>query len=78
EADKYAVTYLYDTDYHPRELAGFFEKMMGSSQKIPEFLSTHPSDENRIKNIEEVWKSMGSKVGNIYEDRYKNFKNALP
>jgi len=78
EADKYAVTYLYDTDYHPRELAGFFEKMMDSSQKIPEFLSTHPSDENRIKNIEEVWKSMGSKVGNIYEDRYKNFKNALP
>ncbi|HDP75681.1 MAG TPA: peptidase M48 [Bacteroidales bacterium] len=78
EADKFAVTYLYDTDYHPRELAGFFEKMMSSTHKIPEFLSTHPLDENRVKNIEEVWKSMGSKVGNIYEDRYKNFKNALP
>ncbi len=78
EADKYAVTYLYDTDYHPRELAGFFEKMLGSTQKIPEFLSTHPSDENRIKNIEDVWKSLGSKVGNTYVDRYQNFKNTLP
>lgn len=78
EADKYAVTYLYDTDYHPRELAGFFERMMGSTQKIPEFLSTHPSDENRIKNIEDVWKSLGSKTGNTYAVRYQAFKNSLP
>lgn len=78
EADKYAVTYLCDTDYHPRELAGFFEKMMGSTQKIPEFLSTHPSDENRIKNIDDVWRSLGSKVGNTYADQYQSFKNSLP
>lgn len=78
EADKYAVTYLCDTDYHPHELAGFFEKMLGSTQKIPEFLSTHPSDENRLKNIDDVWKSLGSKTGNTYADRYQNFKNSLP
>ncbi|MDI3527330.1 MAG: hypothetical protein PWR03_1513 [Tenuifilum sp.] len=78
EADKFAITYLYDTDYHPYEMAKFFEKMMGSTHKIPEFLSTHPSDENRIKNIEEVWKSMGGKEGFTYEDRYQDFVNSLP
>ncbi len=78
EADKFAVTYLYDTDYHPRELAGFFEKMLGYTQKIPEFLSTHPSDENRIDNIDDVWKSLGGKVGETYTDRYQSFKNSLP
>lgn len=78
EADKFAVTYLCDTDYHPHELAAFFEKMLGSTQKIPEFLSTHPSDENRLKNIDDVWKSLGSKVGDTYADRYQSFKNSLP
>ena len=78
EADKFAVTYLCDTDYHPHELAAFFEKMLGSTQKIPEFLSTHPSDENRLKNIVDVWKSLGSKVGDTYADRYQSFKNSLP
>ncbi len=77
EADKYAVTYLYDTDYYPRELAAFFEKM-NSSTKIPEFLSTHPSDENRIKNIDDVWKNFGSRGGETYVERYQQFKNSLP
>lgn len=77
EADEYAVRYLYDTDYHPRELAGFFEKMNGSS-KIPEFFSTHPSPENRIEEIESVWREMGAKVGELYVDRYSQFKNSLP
>ena len=78
EADKYAITYLYDTDYHPLEMANFFNKMMGSTQKIPEFLSTHPSDENRIKNIEQVWKSLGGRAGYTYENRYNDFRNSLP
>ena len=32
EADEYAVTYLYDTDYDPRGIAGFFEKLGNHSQ----------------------------------------------
>lgn len=79
EADEYAVKYLYDTDanYHPRELAGFFEKMEGAPQP-PEFLSTHPSPENRIEAIEAVWQSLGGKQGEYWIERYQNFKNSLP
>lgn len=77
EADEYAVKYLYDTDYHPRELAGFFEKMHGAPQP-PEFLSTHPSPENRIQKIEEMWQSLGGKVGEYYVARYQEFKTSLP
>lgn len=77
EADKYAVHYLYDTDYHPRELAGFFEKMEGQAT-TPEFLNTHPSPDNRIEAIEQVWQSLGGKTGETYVDRYNKFKNSLP
>jgi predicted Zn-dependent protease len=79
EADEFAVKYLYDTpaDYHPRELAGFFEKMHAESSP-PEFLSTHPSPENRIEAIEAVWMSLGGKVGETYPERYQQFKNSLP
>ncbi len=80
EADEYAVKYLYDTDYHARELAGFFEKMdeSTSSGRPPEFLSTHPSPENRIEKIEETWTNLGGKTGELFESRYQQFKNSLP
>ena len=51
--------------YDPREAVGFWERMSGCPKKmigrfcfrsnaaIPEFLSTHPSDISRIKQIEE-------------------------
>jgi predicted Zn-dependent protease len=77
EADEFAVKYLSDTDYHPRELAGFFEKM-DSAPKQPEFLSTHPSPENRIEAIEATWNSLGGKQGETFESRYQLFKNSLP
>lgn len=77
EADEFAVKYLYDTQYHPREIAGFFEKME-SSPRQPEFLSTHPSPENRIEAIEATWQSLGGKEGERFESRYQLFKNSLP
>lgn len=77
EADEYAVKYLNDTDYHPLGVAGFFEKLDGASSP-PEFLSTHPSPENRIEKIYETWQSLGSKVGETFPGRYQNFKNSLP
>lgn len=77
EADEYAVKYLCDTEYHPRELAGFFEKMEGAPQP-PEFLSTHPSPENRIEAIEAAWQAQGGKDGKLFIERYQEFKNSLP
>ena len=39
--------------YDPAEAIAFWERMtsMNKGAKIPQFLSTHPSDENRIKEM---------------------------
>ena len=40
--------------YDPFKAIGFWQKMSEQGgQKPPEFLSTHPSDDRRIKEIEE-------------------------
>jgi beta-barrel assembly-enhancing protease len=77
QADEYSVRYLDKTSYDARGVAGFFEKMTGSDQP-PEFLSTHPSPENRVEKIMEVWTELGSKAGELYTARYQEFKNSLP
>lgn len=53
EADEMSVIYLCDTDYKADGASGFFQKIIdegGSSQ--PAFLSTHPSPDNRVENIQ--------------------------
>jgi len=77
EADEYAVRFTADTELYPKGVAGFFEKMEGSSRP-PEFLSTHPSPENRIEEIDKVWKSIGSPRGDTNENRFQEFQNSLP
>ncbi|MBN1415908.1 MAG: M48 family metalloprotease [Bacteroidales bacterium] len=61
EADKFAVYYTADTRYYnPLGVGGFFEKLLAASEGngIPEFLSTHPSDENRLENIQNTWNNL--------------------
>lgn len=77
EADEFAVRYLYETSYDARGVAGFFEKLEGSPRP-PEFLSTHPSPENRVDEIMQIWENLGGKTGNYYEESYTQFKNSLP
>ncbi len=77
QADEYAVKYLYKTAYNAPSLADFFEKLE-SSKRPPEFLSTHPSPENRYENINEVFQSLGGVNGELFESRYQEFINALP
>jgi beta-barrel assembly-enhancing protease len=51
EADRIGIRTLYNAGFDPEDMAGMFEGMLRSrsfSQKLPEFLSTHPLDENRI------------------------------
>ncbi|MCX7861435.1 MAG: M48 family metallopeptidase [Bacteroidales bacterium] len=52
EADKIGLVIMAKAGYDPRKAVEFWERM---SQKgggnIPQFLSTHPSDENRIKEM---------------------------
>ena len=77
QADAHAVEYLYETGYDARGIADFFIKLDGAPRP-PQFLSTHPSPENRIEKITEVWQALGGKEGNTYEDSYNAFKASLP
>jgi Zn-dependent protease with chaperone function len=77
EADKYAVEYLYNTSYDARGIADFFIKLE-DAPRPPQFLSTHPSPENRIEKILEEWQLLGGKTGNLYEASYNSFKATLP
>ncbi|MCF8335443.1 MAG: M48 family metalloprotease [Bacteroidales bacterium] len=80
EADEFAVKYTADTDLYPKGVAGFFIKLEDEENrpKIPEFLSTHPSPDNRIEQIDAVWKDIDSPTGDKSPERYREFKNALP
>jgi len=77
QADEFAVKYLYNTSYDARGIAGFFTKMESATHP-PEFLSTHPSPENRIEAIDAVWAELGGKTGQTFEESYQSFKNSLP
>lgn len=77
EADEYAIKYMSETEYHPKALASFFEKLE-QYPRPPEFLSTHPSPENRQEKIDEVWKGLGSPGGEYFVDRYMEFIESLP
>jgi len=77
EADEYSVRYLYPTSYDARGVSDFFKKLEGGPT-IPEFLSTHPSPEHRYDKIQELWIELGSKNGEVYTNRYNDFKSSLP
>lgn len=80
EADKYSVIYLYHTEYDARGVGKFFEKLINQGQQgsTPQFLSDHPSPENRLQAIDDEWKSLGAKTGQTDSARYVELKNSLP
>lgn len=54
EADKLGLVFAAIAGYDPHEAVEFWKRMaaLSKGQKPPELLSTHPSDERRIKDIE--------------------------
>ncbi len=79
ESDEFAVKYLYHTEIDSRGVAYFFQKMDAESN--PDWMvyfSTHPPDEDRIEAVYEYHQSLGGKPGNLFEERYEQFKNMLP
>ncbi len=53
EADHIGLIFLAKAGYDPHEAPKFWQRMisMNTGQKPPEFLSTHPSDERRVQQL---------------------------
>jgi predicted Zn-dependent protease len=54
EADRMGLIFMAMAGYDPNEAIGFWTRMsqVKNGQSVPEFLSTHPSDETRINDIQ--------------------------
>ena len=52
EADRVGMNTLFDSNFDPRSMPAFFEKLQQATrfygQGVPEFLRTHPMSENRV------------------------------
>jgi predicted Zn-dependent protease len=79
QSDKLGVEYSSKVGYDSHEMAGFFntlERQQGSREggEIPEFLSTHPSPEERNKNVarlsEEWQRKLGLENPRVNRDSY--------
>ncbi|HLU48814.1 MAG TPA: M48 family metallopeptidase, partial [Planctomycetota bacterium] len=56
-ADELGLIFMARAGYDPREAIAFWERMeaaAGGSGGLPEFLSTHPGPESRIRNLNET------------------------
>jgi predicted Zn-dependent protease len=56
EADKLGLIYTALAGYNPREAVPLWERMekMSNGQRPPEFLSTHPAEQTRIKQLQDL------------------------
>lgn len=76
EADQMAVHYMCPTDWPADGGAGFFEKIRDSgAQSPPEFLSTHPSPDNRVEKYHKWAEEQGCTGSKTYDAEYESFKS---
>ncbi|SMC42207.1 Peptidase family M48 [Pedobacter africanus] len=65
EADQLGLIFAAMAGYDPAEAIPFWQRMnAGSKNKVPEFLSTHPSNETRIKKLATLVPEIKSKYSN--------------
>ena len=75
EADKMGLELTARAGYNPMAAVSLWRKMNELSEfNMPEFLSTHPSNENRIKDLTEHAK----KINNLYKENKKEVKAFHP
>jgi predicted Zn-dependent protease len=84
EADDFSVRYLAETRYACNGAATFFQKLLDEGQGggVPEFLSTHPSPDNRVEDINARAERLGCSTDNFADNEnqqgisdYDRFKN---
>ena len=81
EADRYSVIYLCETEYAANGAASFFQKLIdeGSAGGVPEFLSTHPSPDNRVEDINmEASDRNCDTTFDSDQQEWMDFQNSLP
>ncbi len=56
EADRLGLIFMAMAGYDPHKAIDFWKRMASAKQGVspPEFLNTHPADENRVRNIEKL------------------------
>jgi len=56
EADKLGLVFMAMAGYDPREAVSFWQRMSSAKEggAPPEFLSTHPADQTRIRNLQNM------------------------
>lgn len=57
EADKMGLIFMKIAGYDPTKAPDFWKRMAQNGANVPEFLSTHPSDETRIEEIKKYIQS---------------------
>lgn len=80
ESDEKSVEYLADTEFACDGAKLFFEKLeaQGQGSAVPEFLSTHPSPDNRIDNISQKAIDISCDTTLSGGTRYQKFQADLP
>ncbi len=55
EADQIGLIFTAMAGYNPQAAVSFWQRMSAQgTQKVPEFMSTHPSDATRVSNIQKL------------------------
>lgn len=54
EADYMGLIFMTMAGYNPNVAITFWQKMSAGGASVPEFMSTHPSDATRIKDIQKI------------------------
>ncbi len=79
DADTFSIKYLAPTVYACNGAAGFFQKILDEEEgsRPPEFLSTHPSPDSRVADInaQSVTEGCSTDSSGI---NYQQFKDLLP
>lgn len=72
ESDSVGLQIAFESGYNPYGLVDFFERLAGQGGGVPEFLSSHPASDRRMKDIaNEIKSRYGDKVVRNQKPDYK-------